>query len=635
MTRSFAPITALLILILAIIALPAATQESEPIEWEDVPALPQAMSGHMFGVHNDALIAAGGTCWPVSPFQGGTKVWLDTLYVLEDGASEWQTTENLGHPVAYGAALSTPNGLLCAGGSDGERHYASVFMLAWLDGRLVRTELPDLPRPCAYTAGALLGNVAYVAGGQEAPNSTDALHSFWALDLENPHQGWQTLEPWPGPARILPVVAAQDGAVYVFSGADLDAGPDGKAQRTYLADGYCYRPDTAKELHPGWHEVAGPPRPVVAAPSCPFGPTHVFVFSGDDGSLVDRINDLGDDHPGFTHEVLAYHTITDSWALKGEVPESYVTTHAVLWRNRMVIAGGEDRPGHRGARVITGAPRGSKKRLNILDFAVMGAYFLALILIGFYFSKREHTTDDFFLGGKRIPWWAAGLSIYGTSLSAITFLAVPAESYARNWIFYVGNMATILVAPVVVFVYLPRFRGINITTAYEFLEKRFNIAVRLFGSCAFLLFQLGRVGIVLLLPAMALAATTGVPVPLAIVTMGILCMLYTVLGGIEAVIWTDVLQVIVLLAGAFLSLVLIVAATGGGLAGVIAEGAAADKFRLIHWGWDISKQVLWVVIIGRYLEAIIPYTSDQTIIQRYFTTATRQEAARSIWLCAI
>jgi len=620
-------------LCLAVLSAPAAPEEGSGFDWQDLPELPQAMSGQMVGAHNGALIVAGGTRWPVSPFQGGTKVWLDTCYVLGEGAAEWRAAANLDHPIAYGVSVSTEDGVICAGGSDGARHYASVFRLGWANGQLARVPLPDLPQPCAYMGGAFLGNTMYVAGGQVTPDSTEALHTFWALDVTKPEAGWQALEPWPGPARILPVVAAQDGAVHVFSGADLEAGPDGKAKRIYLVDGYRFRPDIAEELHPGWRQIAGPPQAVVAAPAMAFGPTHIFVFSGDDGSLVDRIEELGDSHPGFTHDILAYHTITDSWAKKGTVPESYVTTQAVRWQDRIVIAGGEDQPGHRGARVLSGAPVGSKKRLSLLDFGVMGVYFLILILMGVYFSKREESTEDFFLGGKRIPWWAAGLSIYGTSLSAITFLAVPAESYARNWIFYAGNLLTLFVAPIVVFGYLPYFRQLNITTAYEFLERRFNIAVRLFGSCAFILFQLGRVGIVLLLPAMALSATTGISVPVAIVTMGVLCMTYTVLGGIEAVIWTDVLQVVILLAGAFISLLLIVTAIDGGASAVIAQGAAADKFRLVNWGWDISKQVLWVVVIGRFLEATIPYTSDQTIIQRYFTTATRREAAQSVWLC--
>jgi len=317
---------------------------------------------------------------------------------------------------------------------------------------------------------------------------------------------------------------------------------------------------------------------VLGAPCAPFGPSHIFVFSGDDGSQVDRIEELGENHPGYTKDILAYHTITDTWAKFGEIPRSYLTTPAAVWQGRIVIPGGEDRPGARGDAVFSGIPAGIGKRLGALDYGVMAAYFVVLILMGFYFSKREKTTDDFFLGGRRVPWWAAGLSIYGTLLSAITFLSVPAASYAGDWRFYVGTMSMVVLAPIVVYVYLPFFRRTNITTAYEYLEKRFNVAVRMFGSLAFILFQLGRVGIVILLPALALKATTGINVYVAILTMGILCTAYTFLGGIEAVIWTDVLQVIILLGGALLSLILIVTAVDGGFSAVIQTGMEGDKF---------------------------------------------------------
>ena len=178
-------------------------------EWEELPELPQPMSGQFVGVHNNALILAGGTYWPVSPFQGGTKVWLDTVYVFEPGAEAWKKAESFLPARAYGAAVCTSEGVVCAGGADSQAHYADAFRLRWLDGGIEQTPLPALPGPCAYTSAALVGSTMYVAGGQEAPDSTEALRNFWSLDVSKPDGEWQELEPWPGPARILPVVAAQ------------------------------------------------------------------------------------------------------------------------------------------------------------------------------------------------------------------------------------------------------------------------------------------------------------------------------------------------------------------------------------------------------------------------------------------
>src|SRR5690606_39428270 len=132
-----------------------------------------------------------------------------------------------------------------------------------------------------------------------------------------------------------------------------------------------------------------------------------------------------------------------------------------------------------------------------------------------------------------------------------------------------GQATIVLIAPVVVFLYLPFFRRLQVRTAYEYLERRFSLAVRLFGSLSFILLQLGRMAIVILLPALALSAATGFNLYLAILLMGLVTTLYTSAGGIEAVVWTDVVQVMLLLGGALLSLAIIVASVHGGLGGLV------------------------------------------------------------------
>ena len=157
-----------------------------------------------------------------------------------------------------------------------------------------------------------------------------------------------------------------------------------------------------------------------------------------------------------------------------------------------------------------------------LDWAVLIFYLLTLVGIGLYFARREDSTEDYFVAGRTMPWWAAGVSIFGTQLSAITFLAVPAKAFAVDWVYFLVNMTIIMVAPVVVYLYLPFLRGTGVTSAYEYLERRFSLGVRIFGAVAFLLFQIGRMGIILYLPAIVLATVTGVDAALSIILMGIL-----------------------------------------------------------------------------------------------------------------
>jgi len=617
-----------------LLSLPAATGAAqkpgkEIFTWRTLLDLPQAMSGHFAGVSNGALIVTGGAHFPVPLFEGGKKVWVDTVFVLRAGKDKWETALKLDRPLAYGATITTDDGIVCIGGGDSEGNYAEVFRLEWTDGRIHRTSLPDLPKPCAMCGAAMLERTIYVAGGQESPTATAAMKDFWALDLSKAELKWESLEPWPGAARILPVAAAQDGAFYLISGAELLVGEDGKVSRRYLKDAYRFRP---KE---GWEKIADAPRPVVAAPSIAEGQSHILVFGGDDGENADRVWELKDKHPGFSRDILAYHTITNTWAKMGTLPAGLVITTAVRWEDAIVIPGGEDRPGHRSAEVLQARPSESKARFGFLNTSALVVYLSGLLAMGVYFSRREKSTADFFLAGRRIPWWAAGISIFGTQLSAITFMAIPAKAYATNWVYFVANMCIVLIAPVVVFFYLPFFRRLNVTTAYEYLEKRFHVAVRLFGSTAFILFQLGRMGVVLFLPAIALSTVTGVNIYTCTLLMAVLCTLYTVLGGIEAVIWTDVLQVVVLLGGALISLFIIAGGVDGGFSGIVAVGRAGQKFRTFNLTWDVTVAAVWVVVIGNLLANLVPYTTDQAVIQRYLTTPDEKQAAKAIWTNAV
>ncbi len=615
-------------LLLLALFLPASAEDF--LSWAQLPDMPEPLgvAGPFVGVSNGALVVAGGAHFETSPLQGGVKLWIDRSYAFEPGSGNWREASPLPRPLAYGGAVSTANGMIWAGGSDSQQHYRDVYRVVFENGQLSYDPLPPLPRPAANLAATVLGDTVYLLGGQEAPNSTEALKTFWALDLSAPDPQWQELEPWPGPGRILASAASQDGAVYLFGGAELlPAG--GAATRRFLSDGYRYRPGE------GWAEVAGPPNPVVAAPTVAWGPTHVLVVGGDDGSSFFRNDELGDSHPGFRREVLAYHTVTDTWTNLGATPFGHVTTHALEWQGNLVIPSGEDRPGHRSPSVWTGTPKLTEPRFATADYIALGLYLASLVLMGIYFSRKNQSTDDFFLAGRKIPWWAAGLSIYGTQLSSISFMAVPAKVYSTDWVYLLVQASIVMIAVPVVFVYLPFFRQTNMTSAYEYLESRFNLPTRLFASTAFILYQLGRMSIVLFLPAIALSTVTGIGVYTCIIVMGALATLYTVMGGIEAVIWTDVIQVFVLLGGAILSLIIILTQVDGGLSGLIATGSAAGKFHTFNWNWDYTTTAVWVVLIGNLFNNLVPYTSDQAVIQRYLTTKDEKSAARAIWTNAL
>ena len=269
-----------------------------------------------------------------------------------------------------------------------------------------------------------------------------------------------------------------------------------------------------------------------------------------------------------------------------------------------------------------------------VNYVVLGTYLAVLVVMGIYFSRREKTTDDYFLAGRRIPWWAAGLSIFGGGLSAITYMAIPAKAYGSDWTMILRSLFPILLIPIVVACYIPFYRRLRVTSAYEYLEKRFNLPARMFASLLFVIFQFGRMAIVMVLPAIALSTVTGLDIYECIIAMGVLAIVYTYLGGIEAVIWTDVLQVIVLLGAAVLCLVLITAKVDGGMAGIISAGMAEGKFHTFNWKWDYTVASVWVLAVGSFLGAVMPNTADQSVVQRYLTTPDERGARRAAWTSA-
>jgi SSS family transporter len=272
-----------------------------------------------------------------------------------------------------------------------------------------------------------------------------------------------------------------------------------------------------------------------------------------------------------------------------------------------------------------------------LNYATLLAYLLGMVAVGWFCARKNQNTDDYFTASGRIPWWAAGLSIYATMLSSITFMAIPAKSFATDWTFFWANVPILLLAPVIIKFYLPFFRQLRVASAYEYLEQRFNLAVRLYASAAFILFQVGRQAIVLLLPSLALSAVSDISVNTCIILMGVLCVLYTTMGGIEAVVWTDVAQSLVLLGAAILSLVLIVGSTEGGLTGLWSTALEHDKFHMFNWTLNptTAANAFWVIIVGNIFINLVTYTSDQAVIQRYMTTTDEPKAARAIWTNAL
>lgn len=263
------------------------------------------------------------------------------------------------------------------------------------------------------------------------------------------------------------------------------------------------------------------------------------------------------------------------------------------------------------------------------NYLTLGAYLLGTLWLGLWFARRNRSTTDYFSAGRRIPWWVMGISI--SNVSSISYMSIPAKAYAENWTIFWVNVPIILLAPVVVLILLPVFARLRSASAYEFLETRFGVHARLYGATAFVLLQLGRMALVIYLPALALSAVTDLNVIVCIVLIGAVSAVYSVVGGIEGVVWTDFAQTVFLIGAALLSFALIVWRLDGGLGTLVQVAAGHDKFRSIRWSGDYTTTAIWVVLLGSLFTQLVPYISDQSMIQRYQTTTDVAAAGRALW----
>ena len=273
--------------------------------------------------------------------------------------------------------------------------------------------------------------------------------------------------------------------------------------------------------------------------------------------------------------------------------------------------------------------------LSSLDILVISFYFFFISALGYYYSRRQKNTKDFFKGGERVPAWAAGLSLFGTALSPITFMAIPAKTYSTDWSYFLLNMSVFLAIPLIVRVFIPFYREKNIKTAYEYLERRFNVLIRLIGSVCFILYQIGRMGVVLFLPSIALNLVTDLNIYVCISLMGGISLIYTLMGGIEAVIWTDVIQVFVLMSGVTISLLMIVWNTDGGFTSIVETARVNGKFNVFDLKLSIKEPTVWVMLLGGFFVNLTTYGTDHTMVQRYLVTPTKEKAKKSIWIGAL
>ncbi len=592
----------------------------------------KAVSGHYAGWINGALTTYGGCNFPDTPCaDGGQKVY---------------------YPRAYGASVQVPGGAVFLGGMNATASIAECLFVNAADGTI--TTIASLPKGLDNFAATYYDGTIWVAGGETngTPNK-----NVYALPFPGNGKEWAKAATLPDECRLQPCVAAQNTAtgyaLFVFGGYQ----PKAEGQEAIVHTDGVYIP--IAELKKGdvsptqWKRTSpalarnestddGKRKQAIVGSTCsPVGYSHILFFGGVDHDIfLSAINGQQDsmylrhtpEWYHFREDVLTYHTVTDSWGL---LPGNSLLARAGACLTPEVggqgwsYSGGEPMPGIRSADV-THIEVSNDKSFGWVNWTVLIFYLVAMLGMGIYFMRKENGADDFFKGGGRIPWWAAGISIYATMLSAITYMTIPAKAYTTDWTYYPMLWMILLVSFPVIKYYLPYFRKLNVTSAYEILEQRFNLFTRMLASTLFCIFMIVRMAIVLYLPSLALTAVTGIDIYLCIVLMGLVTIIYCTMGGVEAVIWGDVVQGLILVFGALFAVIYLAVGTEGGINGCINIALENDKLRLFDWSSSWSQATWWVIILGGLANNLISYTSDQTVIQRYLTTPDEKSAGRGI-----
>ena len=616
----------LLIFVAAAFIIPLCSAASEAVETPSrlnefsLPPLPAAAYGMAFAGGDRTLLAAGGV--RLSPAGTGLENIepLAELYRLTEDAEKWEifVTEDAR---AFAASVLQDGSLYCIGGLNEDGPVATVVRHEIVDGQAATRQLSPLPQPLVLARAVVYDNTVWVFGGATALDPLVLNDQIYTLSLTAPDGQWNS-EPAPFPGRILPVAGMHLRAIFVGGGWAPAKTGDGWTAQT---DFWRYRTEGSLSENP-WKPRVSATTPLGDANTFNVGQSHIMLVNVPVKTHVDKLADIFDPERRNLPAVVSYHAITDAWFEFEKLPAATAHAMATNWEVTertgfktmkksvpVVLSVPPDTSEAQATELQVTFPKG---KLHTLDYAMMAAYVGIMVWLGLFYAKKEKNSEDFFVGGRRIPWWAAAISAQATGASAITMMAIPALIYKESIVYYGGLFLGIIPAVLCAIFLIPIIRKLGVVSIYQYLEHRFGQSIRLLAAGTYVLSQVvGRMGVVVMLPAMALSAVTGINVYVCIVTTGLIVMFYTTLGGISSVIWSDVLQFAIMVGGAILCVVLILSRIDGGIAAFFDISTDYDKWRLFNFSFDFTLPVFWVMLLMAPLGAF-GAVSDQAFIQR-------------------
>lgn len=267
--------------------------------------------------------------------------------------------------------------------------------------------------------------------------------------------------------------------------------------------------------------------------------------------------------------------------------------------------------------------------LPVLDYIIIIFSLAASLYVGFYFSKGQKSTKKYFAADGNIPSWAIGMSLLATLISSVTFLAYPGEGFSSNWILLVQGLMVPVVLLFFIWRIVPLYRSVIGISAYEYFERRFGYLARIYGSLGFILAHFSKMGTVFYLLGLAISNLMGLDTLMVIWILGAIIIIITLLGGIEAVIWLDVIQGFLLIIGGIVALIFLLITTTGGPAAIWEVASENGRTGFGPFDWDFVNLTFWVMAINGIFYAIQKYGTDQTVVQRYLTAKSDKDAIKA------
>ena len=279
--------------------------------------------------------------------------------------------------------------------------------------------------------------------------------------------------------------------------------------------------------------------------------------------------------------------------------------------------------------------------LSAIDIGILILYSCVLIGMGVYYTRKCRTAEQFMVAGRSIPAWAAGLAVMSAYTSSISYIATPGKAFDSNWNPIIFSLCILPVAWLVCKYVVPYYRKTQLISVYSFLEERLGSWGRIYAALAFVLYMIGRVAVILYLASLLLSTFVSWNIAVVIIVIGLITIIYTLLGGMEAVIWTDVMQSVIMIVGILFCAVSLSIHVFSGPEPLIQAAIDNNKFSFGSLKFSLASQehlfdrTIWVMIIYGITEALRSLLADQNYVQKYCSVPTEREAKRSIWIAML